>query len=154
MVGAFVRYGEYVGTIRYLPMNEGLAPCDQLAHRHDIDPDLLDSSWEVGRLVLAPQYRSGPEALKRFLFLTLVDLLEHTPVDNLFASCTPVLSRLYRRFGFTVLVKEASHDAQGSYSLIHGAVPAVLRALAANDAERQLSEELLGMREAAGVLPC
>lgn len=135
-------------------MNEGLAPCDQLARRHGIDDDLLDSSWEVGRLVLAPQYRSGPDALKRFLFLTLVDLLEHAPVDNLFASCTPVLSRLYRRFGFTVLVKEASQDAQGSYSLIHGVVPAVLRALAASEAERRLSEELLGMREAAGVLPC
>lgn len=135
-------------------MNEGLAPCDQLARRHEIDDHLLDASWEVGRLVLAPQYRSGPDALKRFLFLTLVDLLEHAPVDNLFASCTPLLSRLYRRFGFTVLVKDASQDAQGSYSLIHGAVPAVLRALAASEAERRLSEELLGMREAAGVLPC
>lgn len=154
MVGAFVRYGEFVGTIRYLPMNEGLAPCDQLVRRHGVDEDLLESSWEVGRLVLAPQYRSGPETLKRFLFLTLVDLLEHSPVDNLFASCTPVLSRLYRRFGFSVIVKDASQDAQGSYSLIHGAVPNVLRALAADDAERRQAEEMLGMREAAGVLPC
>lgn len=133
-------------------MNQGLAPCDALVRRHGIDEGLLDRSWEVGRLVLAPQYRSSPESLKRFLYLTLVDLLEDVPVDNLFASCTPVLSRLYRRFGFSVLVKEASHDAQGSYSLIHGHVPDVLRALAASEEERREVEALLAQREE--VLAC
>jgi hypothetical protein len=154
VVGAFVRYGEYIGTIRYLPMNEGLAPCDALAARHGVADELLEHSWEVGRLVLAPQYRSGPDALKRCLLLTLVHLIEQIPVDNLFASCTPVLSRLYRRFGFNVLVKDASQDAEGSYSLIHGKVPDVLRALVNTDAERQRAEEILAMREAAMVLPC
>ncbi|QJW84473.1 hypothetical protein HK414_14265 [Ramlibacter terrae] len=81
-------------------------------------------------------------------------LIEQTEVDNLFASCTPVLSRLYRRFGFSVLVKDASQDAEGSYSLIHGRVPEVLRALVNSDAERRMAEEILGMREAAEVLPC
>lgn len=135
-------------------MNEGLAPCDALASRHGIDAELLQASWEVGRLVLAPQYRSGPDALKRCLLLTLVHLIEQTEVDNLFASCTPVLSRLYRRFGFNVLVKDASQDAEGSYCLIHGRVPEVLRALVNTDAERRMAEEILGMREAAEVLPC
>ena len=63
-----------------------------------------------------------------------------------------MLGRLYRRFGFKVLVKEASHDADGSYSLIHGTVPDVLRALAGNDAERELAEEILLERESVGVL--
>ena len=152
VVGALVRYGEYIGTIRYLPLHQGLAPCDALVRRHAVAQDLLEASWEVGRLVLAPQYRSSPESLKRFLYLTLVDLLEDVPVQNLFASCTPVLSRLYRRFGFNVLVKDASCDAQGSYSLIHGSVAKVLRSLAATEHERYEVEGLLAQREE--VLAC
>lgn len=135
-------------------MTDGLAPCEKLVERHAIPEELQQESWEVGRLVLGQQYRSGPESLKRCLFLTLVHLIEHTEVENLFASCTPVLSRLYRRFGFDVLVKDASRDAEGTYSLIHGTVPNVLRALAGSHAERELAEEILALREAAEVLPC
>jgi hypothetical protein len=131
-------------------MTQGLAPCEKLVERHDIPEELLTESWEVGRLVLGPQYRSGPESLKRCLFLTLVHLIEHTEVENLFASCTPLLSRLYRRFGFNVLVKDASTDADGSYSLIHGTVPGVLRALAHTPEEKEMAEDILSLRE--GVL--
>ena len=135
-------------------MDQGLAPCEALVRRHRVAGAADEISWEVGRLVLAPQFRSGPDALKRFLLLTLVDLLEHAPVDNLYASCTPLLSRLYRRFGFSVVVKDASHDAQGSYSLIHGRVPEVLRALAASREERALVEQLLAAREQVEALAC
>lgn len=135
-------------------MNEGLAPCDNLLRRHGIAEELQEASWEVGRLVLAPQYRSGPDTLKRFLYLTLMDLLDHSPVDNLFASCTPVLSRLYRRFGFDVLVKDASQEAGQTYSLIHGRVPNVLRALATSAEEKRQAEIALAQHESAGVLPC
>jgi hypothetical protein len=154
VVCAFERFGEYIGTIRYLPMTGGLAPCEKLVRQHDVDGDLQASSWEVGRLVMAPQYRSGPEALKRCLFLTLAHMMEHTDVQNLFASCTPVLSRLYRRFGFSVLVKDASTDAGGTYSLIHGPVASVLRSLARDDDERQQAEDLIALRETAEALPC
>lgn len=152
-MGSFLRHGEYIGTIRLLPMNQGLAPCEQLVRRHNVDEFLLPSAWEVGRLVLASRYRSGPEALKRCLYLTLVYLLEHTDVENLFASCTPVLSRLYRRFGFNVVVKDASRDGEGTYSLIHGTVPGVLRALASTEAERRQAEAILERRDAE-VLAC
>jgi N-acyl-L-homoserine lactone synthetase len=154
VVGGFLRYREYIGTIRYLPMNEGLAPCDQLVRKHAIPEEPFQSSWEVGRLVLAPQYRSGPETLKRLLFLSLVNLLDHADVDVLFASCTPVLSRLYRRFGFSVLVKDASQDAQGTYSLIRGFVPDVLRALAATAEERGQVDEILALRDSIVVVSC
>ena len=133
-------------------MDRGLAPCEKLLERHDIPDELREESWEVGRLVLAPRYRSGPDALKRCLFLTLVHLIDHTDVENLFASCTPLLSRLYRRFGFNVVVKDASCDAGGTYHLIHGTVPDVLRALAGTARERELAEDILQLREAAGVL--
>jgi hypothetical protein len=135
-------------------MTQGLAPCEKYVQRHAIPEELRQESWEVGRLVLGPQYRSGPESLKRCLFLTLVHLIEHTDVENLFASCTPVLSRLYRRFGFDVLVKNVAEDGEGTYSLIHGTVPNVLRALAGNDAERELTEEILALRGATEVLAC
>ncbi|NNU43059.1 hypothetical protein [Ramlibacter montanisoli] len=89
LVGAFLRFGEAIGTIRLVPMTEGVAPCEKLLERHRIPWELRDESWEVGRLVLAERYRSGPESLKRCLFLTLVHLIENTNVENLFASCTP-----------------------------------------------------------------
>ena len=146
-MGAFLRFGDYIGTIRLLPMDHGLAPCEKLVERHDIAPELREGSWEVGRLVLAPRYRSGPDALKRCLFLTLVHLIENTEVENLFASCTPLLSRLYRRFGFNVIVKDASREDDESYSLIHGTVPEVLRALAGTPQEKRLAEEILALRE-------
>lgn len=134
-------------------MTQGLAPCEKLVRTHGLDAGLLEGCWEVGRLVLAPQYRSGPEALKRCLFLTLVHLIEHTDVQNLFASCTPLLSRLYRRFGFTVVVKDAAVDAEGTYSLIHGNVASVLRALASTGDERRQADEVLAQRGLAR-LPC
>jgi hypothetical protein len=133
-------------------MDQGLAPCEKLLDRHDIADELREDAWEVGRLVLAPRYRSGPESLKRCLFLTLLHLIDHTNVENLFASCTPLLSRLYRRFGFNVVVKDASCDEQGTYHLIHGTVPDVLRALAGTADERELAEDILALREAAGAL--
>jgi predicted GNAT family N-acyltransferase len=128
-------------------MDHGLAPCEKLLARHRIDPELRHGSWEVGRLVLAPRYRSGPDSLKRCLFLTLVHLIENTDVENLFASCTPLLSRLYRRFGFNVIVKDASEEGGETYSLIHGTVPAVLRALAGTPEECRQAENILALRE-------
>lgn len=149
-----MRYGEYIGTIRYLPMGLGLAPCDKLIAQYDIAPELHEDSWEVGRLVMDPQYRSSTESLKRCLFLTLADLLEDKPVDNLFASCTPLLSRLYRRFGFEVLAKDVGAGAEGSYCLIHGHVPRVLEALAESASERAVTERLLALRATREALPC
>jgi hypothetical protein len=147
VVGAFLRFGQTIGTIRVLPMTAGLAPCEKLLERHGVAPELRHDSWEVGRLVLGERYRSGPESLKRCLFLTLLHLIEHTEVENLFASCTPLLSRLYRRFGFEVLVKDASCEGGETYHLIHGTVPAVLRALAGNAEERALAQDILALRE-------
>lgn len=154
VVGALVRYGEYIGTIRYLPMGQSLAPCDNLIAQHAIPPEFLEDSWEVGRLVMDPQYRSSTESLKRCLFLTLADLLDDTPVDNLFASCTPLLSRLYRRFGFEVLVKDVCAGPEGNYCLIHGHVPRVLKALAESASERAEVERLLALRHTREALPC
>lgn len=127
-------------------MDRGLAPCETVLQGQSLVPaHYYHASWEVGRLVLAPQYRSGPEALKRCLFLALLYLVRNTEIANLFASCSPVLGRLYRRFGFSVLVKNACDTGAESFSLIHGDVPTVMRALAGNDAERELAETELAL---------
>ena len=149
-MGAFECRGQFIGTIRFVPMGLGLAPCEALLRRQrDLSIDDYENSWEVGRLVLAPQYRSAPEALKRCLFLTFMCLASETSSMNFFASCTPLLSRLYRRFGFSVLVKDACSGPADSYCLIHGRMPAVLLALAGSSAERAQAECELARMDSA-----
>ncbi|MGZ5194415.1 MAG: N-acyl amino acid synthase FeeM domain-containing protein [Ramlibacter sp.] len=145
-VGAFECHGEFIGTIRLIPLALGLAPCDAiLGQQAALAPQFHEAAWEVGRLVLAPQYRAGPEALKRCLFLTLLYLVRTTEITNIFASCTPLLSRLYRRFGFSVLMKDVCREGDDSFCLIHGATPSVLRALAGTEAEKMLAERELAL---------
>ncbi|HZY18525.1 MAG TPA: N-acetyltransferase [Ramlibacter sp.] len=123
--------GTLIGTIRMLPLNQGLAPCDAFLDRQpDLPAGMRDHSWEVGRLVLAPRYRAGPELLRRCLALTLLHMVDQVPVENIFASCKPALARLYRRFGYSVVVKDVGGGAGGEpYSLIHGCTPVVMRAV-------------------------
>ena len=97
--------------------------------------DVYTEAWEVGRLVLAPEYRAKPEVLKTCFFLTLMRFIELTPSANFLATCNPLLSRLYRRFGFSVLVKDALQNAGESYSLIHGNVASVRQAVSASAAQ-------------------
>ena len=78
-------------------MDQGLAPCEALLDGQSVLPaHCYNASWEVGRLVLAPEYRAGPEVLKRCLFVTLLHLLRTTEIENVFAVCTPVLSASQR----------------------------------------------------------
>jgi predicted GNAT family N-acyltransferase len=91
--------------------------------------------WEVGRLILLPQYRGDVEMLRRCLFLAMDYACATTPMDSLFASCKHVLSRLYRRFGFTAFA--AGVPLAGSdkvYTLIEGPASQVLRSLAGKPA--------------------
>ena len=143
-MGAFTLRGTYIGTLRLIPMDRGLAPCEAILERQSLLPaSYYEASWEVGRLVLAPQYRSSPEALKRCLFLTLLYLVRTKDIQNLFATCNPVLGRLYRRFGFPGMMKDACEGTAEPFSLIHGVVPTVLRALAGDESERSLAESEL-----------
>jgi hypothetical protein len=145
-VGAFEYQGEFIGTIRLIPLNIGLAPCDEILTRQPpLAPRFLEAAWEVGRLVLAPKYRAGPEVLRRCLFLTLLCLLRTTEIENIFASCTPLLGRLYRRCGASVLIKDVGRVGEDSFCLIHGFATALLPALAGTEAERMLAERELAL---------
>lgn len=129
-------------------MTQGLAPCEAILDGQSLLPaHCYDASWEVGRLVLAPEYRAGPEVLKRCLFVTLIHLLRTTRIENVFAVCTPVLARLYRRLGCSVIMKDACEGADGALSLMHGKASAVLLALASNEEEKLLAQcELAALR--------
>jgi hypothetical protein len=115
-----------------VPLGAGLAPCEKVLHGAQVDAALLRDAWEVGRLVLAPEYRSHPEILKTCFFLTLMRFIEATPEANFFASCNALLSRLYRRFGFSMLLKDAVRVGDEAFSVIHGTVPTVRQAVAAD----------------------
>ena len=94
--------------------------------------NLLDDSWEMGRLVLDPDFRAGPELLRRCLFMGLSFLHNQARVVNLHAACTPTLARLYRRFGFAVVARDVPlAGTDKTYTLIHGPFLNVLDALSA-----------------------
>ncbi len=104
---------------------------DTLLLQLESPPALTAGDWEVGRLVLAPEYRSDVDALRCCLFLALDYACAHAPVRNLYASCTHVLSRLYRRFAFSAFAKDVPLLGSGKcYTLIRGAAPEVSSALA------------------------
>jgi hypothetical protein len=87
------------------------------------------NGWEVGRLVLAPEYRTTPEILKSCFFMILEQFAERHPTAKFFASCSPLLARLYRRFGFSMLLKDACASGDEVFSLIHGDVDSVAAAV-------------------------
>jgi hypothetical protein len=142
-VGGFEWRGQFIGSIRFIPIGQGLAPCETILPGARLAPELLTDGWEVGRLVLAPEYRSNAEILKTCLLLTFMQFLDVTERANAYATCTPALGRLYRRFGFTVLQKEACRIDGEPYSLIHGTVESVREAIARARAPVEVEMEAL-----------
>ncbi len=136
-VFAFELHGRLIGTIRLVPLGHGLTLTEQLLQLSD--PRALSRwprAWDAGRLVVAPEYRVGQDVLKRCLHLTLTDLLEHANVQHLVGSCTHVLSRLYRRFGFSLIARDVLlPGTEKTYCLIHGEVECVREALTPAAAE-------------------
>lgn len=119
-----------MGTLRFVPLLQGLSPLDPLVTAHAA-PALTENAWEFGRLVLDPECRGGPELVRRSIFLGVQHLASHTPARNVFASCSPAHARLYRRYGFTVLSSRVCVGADAeTYCLIHGDVEQVRRASA------------------------
>ncbi|RZI95582.1 MAG: N-acetyltransferase [Rubrivivax sp.] len=90
-----------------------------------------DDDWEMGRLVLDPSFRAGPDLLRHCMYMALSYLDEQRRVCGLHAACTPMLARLYRRLGFEVVASEVplARTAK-TYTLIHGPFQRVFDALA------------------------
>jgi hypothetical protein len=54
-------------------------------------------------------------------------LSRHTDAQNVLACCTPMLARLYRRFGATILARKEAAGTAESLCLMHGTVAEMLR---------------------------
>jgi hypothetical protein len=132
-------------------MCHGLTLAEKLLHQVFPDPTrMLDDSWEMGRLVISPEFRSGQEALRRCLLLSLTFLHDIAPIANLHATCTPALARLYRRNGFEVIASGVPlHGTPKTYTLIHGPFGRVMASLRGADEFRPAPVVLADTRENA-----
>ena len=125
-------------------MGRGLSPAEDLLRERGAGVFAVRGNWEFGRLVLDPRYRAGPEMLERCVFLAVSHLVREFPCAYAFASCTPALSRLYRRFGFSVIANDVSVPGEEKpYHLIQAAIADVLAAAASTEAERATARSLL-----------
>ncbi len=101
-------------------------------------PEAVTGDWEVGRLALAPEHRSDVEALRYCLSLAITYAHRHTRIGYLYASCTHVLSRLYRRFAFTAFARDVPLPGGDKiYTLIRGGATQVSMALCNPPSARQ-----------------
>lgn len=130
--------GQWIGTIRIVPLGYELTLTESLLPGAGPGaPAIGTGDWEVGRLVLAPAYRTDVEALRHCLRIALEYACNATRVDHLFATCTHVLSRLYRRFGFAVFARDVPLPGTSKiYTLIRGASVDVATGLSSRSAER------------------
>jgi hypothetical protein len=129
--------------MRFLPLGRKLSPVEELLRERGHGDQAVAGNWEFGRLVLDPRYRSGAELLERCVFLAVSHLAHHHDCGYAFASCTPALSRLYRRFGFSVVSNDVRVPGEEKpYHLIRAAISDVLEAAASTDTERALAHTL------------
>jgi hypothetical protein len=125
-------------------MGRGLSPVEEVLRERGAGVLAARGNWEFGRLVLDPRYRAGPELLERCVFLAVSQLARDFSCGFAYASCTPVLSRLYRRFGFSVLFNDVRVPGEEKpYHLIQAPIADVLMNSASCDAERSLARKLL-----------
>ncbi len=103
-----------------------------LPHARPGTPTTGPGDWEVGRLVLAPEWRTDVDALRCCLRMSLEFAFTQARVDHLFAACTHVLSRLYRRFGFAEIAREVPlPGTPKTYTLIRGSASSIAAGLSA-----------------------
>lgn len=125
-------------------MGKGLSPVEAHLRERGASALAVRGNWEFGRLVLDPAYRAGSELLDRCIFLAVSYLASEFTCNYAFASCTPVLSRLYRRFGFSVIANDLRAPGEEKpYHLIQAPVADILEAAASNGAERSLARRLV-----------
>lgn len=102
VVMALMRDEEAIATIRFIPSGQGLTLTERFWSDLVRDPAILGpDSWEVGRLVMAPEHRRA-DLLTPLLRLALKELALHQEVVHMHGSCLMRMTRLYRRFGFQI----------------------------------------------------
>ena len=118
---------DVIATIRIIPTGHGVTLTERFWRDLVTQPEIFaNTSWEVGRLVMDPDFRRA-DLLPRCMSMALVKLLEVVEVRHLHASCLTSMTRLYRRFGMSThaVRSKAGKDC----ALIHGDVTEVCAAL-------------------------
>lgn len=125
VVTAIYRGAELLATIRFVPCGHRLTAAERIAgdHAHVLGA----GNWEVGRLIVAPGERS-PELLQECLTLALQALIEEREVKNFYAIATPIMARLWRRFGMRPAASLRGASGR-DFMLVSGPVAAVAAAL-------------------------
>lgn len=128
VVVAVYRQGRVIATLRFVPTGHALTGAERLARNVEFDTSILGTgSWEVGRVIMAPEERN-PELLLQCLSLTLTELMRTQDVRHFHATTTLPMARLWRRVGMrTVLTTTGASGTR--YALVHGRVLDVAAAL-------------------------
>ncbi|MGE0332256.1 MAG: hypothetical protein AB7P37_16380 [Ramlibacter sp.] len=127
LVMAFYRHGEAMATMRFIPTGHGVTLTERWWGAYVTERALLgNQSWEVGRLVMAPEHRQDG-LLPQCMTMAFVQLMELADVQHMHATCHMAMTRLYRRFGFGIHAKRIHGDKD--CALIHGRVEDVARCL-------------------------
>lgn len=140
LVFAFEKQNQLIGTVRLLPTGEGLTFMENLFPRESLDfLEDYNNTWEIGRLVLAPDQR-GMSILSDCLQGLSNWLWENSPVDQIFAVAEPALVRLYRKFAFgpTGLKQDSAGKKKRSYNVITSALSDVLKSFGTNPQPRDI----------------
>jgi predicted GNAT family N-acyltransferase len=99
VVTAFYRGSKLLATLRLVPSGQRLTAAECVQGGIGDPAGILGpGNWDVGRLIVAPEDRS-PELLQRCLAMALQTLIEMREVEHFYAIATPVMARLWRRFG-------------------------------------------------------
>lgn len=117
-----------IATLRLIPSGHGVTLTERYWGHLAAGTDILGpDSWEVGRLVMAPENRRA-DLLPRCLALALTEFAEQAEAQQFHASCLTRMTRLYRRFGFSTVGTSTSGSGK-ECALIHAGVHEVARAL-------------------------
>jgi hypothetical protein len=127
MVAAIERDGVPIATIRLVPSGHGMTGLERLAPGA-LEPGIVvPHSWEVGRLIVAPEERH-PDLLGQCFVMALTELVRTRRVEHFYAIATPLMARLWRRFGMRVAT--TLRGASGKeFAVVHGSAQTVAAAL-------------------------
>lgn len=128
VVTAIYRGTQLLATIRFVPSGHALTAAERIPGGIGEQAGVLGKgNWEVGRLIVAPGERS-PELLHSCLTLALQALIEEREVRNFYAIATPLMARLWRRFGMRPAAPLRGASGR-EFMLVSGPVSAVAAAL-------------------------
>lgn len=125
---AYERDRRLVATLRFVPSGHGMTGLERLLYRAALPKDIVTPhSCEVGRVVVAPEDRH-PDMLGQCFSLALVEITRMRPVKQFYAIATPLVARLWRRYGMQVAA--TIHGVSGTeYKVIQGRAVDVAKAL-------------------------